>query len=116
MNIESNNDGNSSEIYSEPESNYARKEVKKKKPNGGKKRQREKMTRTGCKSRIVVNLIDERWHVTYFMADHNHHLVVKNISEDISRISQRDPTAREEVYYSIARMQPNHWAHNATYE
>jgi hypothetical protein len=50
------------------------------------------------------------------MADHNHDLVVKNISEDISRISQRDPTTREEVYYSIARMQPNHWAHNATYE
>jgi hypothetical protein len=35
------------------------------------------MIHTGCKARMVVNLIDERWHVTYFMADHNHELVVK---------------------------------------
>jgi hypothetical protein len=26
---------------------------------------------------MVVNLVDERWHVTYFMADHNHDLVAK---------------------------------------
>jgi hypothetical protein len=26
---------------------------------------------------MVVNLMDERWHVTYFMADHNHDLAAK---------------------------------------
>jgi hypothetical protein len=77
VNIESGDDGNSSGTESEPEQNDDGQEVKKKKLNGGKKRKRDKMIHTGCKARMVVNLMDERWHVTYFMADHNHDLVEK---------------------------------------
>lgn len=67
---------NSSEHDSEPESNNDETKEKKK-VDGGKKRKRGKMIHTGCKATMVVNLIDERWHVAYFMADHNHDLVVK---------------------------------------
>jgi hypothetical protein len=77
VNIESDDDGNSFGTDSEHEKNDDGQEVKKKKLDGGKKRKREKMIHIGCKARMVVNLIDERWHVTYFMADHNHELVVK---------------------------------------
>jgi hypothetical protein len=50
---------------------------KKKKLDGGKKRKREKMLYTDCKAKIVVKLIEDRWHVINFVPDHNHDLVLK---------------------------------------
>jgi hypothetical protein len=37
----------------------------------------EKMIYTNCKARIVVKMIGCRWQVIYFLAEHNHDLVVK---------------------------------------
>jgi hypothetical protein len=70
-------DNNSTRTESDSESDVDGEEVKKKKLDGRKKRKREKMLHTGCKARMVVNLIENRWHVTYFLADHNHDVVVK---------------------------------------
>ena len=50
---------------------------KKKKLDGGKKRKREKMMHTNCKSKMVVKLIIGKWHVINFVPDHNHDLVLK---------------------------------------
>ena len=50
---------------------------KRKKLDGCKKRKREKMLYTNCKARMVVKMIGSRWQVIYFLAEHNHDLVVK---------------------------------------
>ncbi|CAD6204190.1 unnamed protein product [Miscanthus lutarioriparius] len=50
---------------------------KKKKLDGCKKRKREKMIYTNCKARMVVKMIGSKWQVIYFLAGHNHDLVVK---------------------------------------
>lgn len=42
-----------------------------------KKRKREKIIQTGCKAKMIVKLIDGRWEVTYFIAEHNHPLIEK---------------------------------------
>jgi len=48
-----------------------------KKPVSGKKRKREEMKYTNCKARMVVKLIGAKWHVIYFIPEHNHDLIVK---------------------------------------
>ncbi|KAG0529419.1 hypothetical protein BDA96_05G096800 [Sorghum bicolor] len=50
---------------------------KRKKFDGCKKRKREKMVYTNCKARMVVKIIGSRWQVIYFLAEHNHDLVVQ---------------------------------------
>ncbi|OQU87051.1 hypothetical protein SORBI_3003G198000, partial [Sorghum bicolor] len=50
---------------------------KRKKFDGCKKRKREKMLYTNCKARMVVKIIGSRWQVIYFLAEHNHDLVVQ---------------------------------------
>jgi hypothetical protein len=47
---------------------------KKKKP---KIRKRENFIHTGCKAKMVVKLIDDRWEVITFMPEHNHLLIQK---------------------------------------
>ena len=42
-----------------------------------KKRKREKIIQTGCKAKMIVKLIDGRWEVTCFIAEHNHPLIEK---------------------------------------
>jgi hypothetical protein len=64
---------NSSGTDSEPESN-ADEEVKKKKIDGGKKRKRKRMIHTGCKGKMVVNLINDRSKIIFCY-------VQKNISD-----------------------------------
>jgi len=44
--------------------------------DGCKKRKREKMLYTNCMTSMVVKLIGSRWQIIYFMAEHNHDLVV----------------------------------------
>jgi hypothetical protein len=53
------------EEHSQPEDSASDgdKNNKKKKLDGGKKRKREKMLYTDCKAKIVVKLIEDRWHV-----------------------------------------------------
>jgi hypothetical protein len=71
------NSSTGTESDSEDEDDVDGEEAKKKKLDGRKKRKRERMLHTGCKARMVVNLIENRWHVTYFLADHNYDVVVK---------------------------------------
>jgi hypothetical protein len=41
------------------------------------KRKRETIKQTNCVARMFVKLIDNKWEVTYFIAEHNHPLVQK---------------------------------------
>jgi hypothetical protein len=43
----------------------------------GVKRKRESLIHTGCAARMFVKLIDNKWEVTYFIAEHNHPLIEK---------------------------------------
>jgi hypothetical protein len=43
----------------------------------GVKRKRESLIHTGCAARMFVKLIDNKWEVTYFIAEHNHPLIQK---------------------------------------
>jgi hypothetical protein len=45
---------------------------------------------------MVVNLMDERWHVTYFMVDHNHDLVVKPCLKKFLRSHKGIPQQEKE--------------------
>jgi hypothetical protein len=40
-------------------------------------RKRETIKQTKCQARMFVKLIDNKWEVCYFVAEHNHPLVVK---------------------------------------
>ncbi|TVT99412.1 hypothetical protein EJB05_55232, partial [Eragrostis curvula] len=44
---------------------------------GSKKRKRETMVYTQCKARMVVKQIGARWHIIYFIGEHNHDLITK---------------------------------------
>ncbi|RLN12553.1 hypothetical protein C2845_PM09G10360 [Panicum miliaceum] len=71
---------------------------KKKRLDGGKKRKREKMHHTDCKTRMVVKLIADRWHVIFFARDHNHDLVVKPSLKKFMRFSKEfEKTAKYDV-------------------
>jgi hypothetical protein len=41
------------------------------------RRKRESIVQTGCAARMFVKLIDSKWEVTYFIAEHNHPMVDK---------------------------------------
>jgi hypothetical protein len=41
------------------------------------KHKRESLIHTGCAARMFVKLIDNKWEVTYFIAEHNHPLIQK---------------------------------------
>ena len=41
----------------------------------GVKRKRESIKQTNCPARMFVKLIDNKWQVTYFIAEHNHPLI-----------------------------------------
>ena len=42
-----------------------------------KKRKRESIRQTGCPAKMVVKLINNKWVVTYFIAEHNHDMIDK---------------------------------------
>ena len=65
------------EAESEPDNNNGDAEKRKKLDGGKKKRKRKKIKHTGCKAKMVVKLIADKWHVIYFALDHNHDLVIK---------------------------------------
>lgn len=43
----------------------------------GVKRKREMIKQTKCPARMFVKLINNKWEVTYFVAEHNHPMIVK---------------------------------------
>jgi hypothetical protein len=43
----------------------------------GVKRKRETIKQTKCRARMFVKLINNKWEVTYFIAEHNHPMIVK---------------------------------------
>jgi hypothetical protein len=110
------NNSTGTESDSEDEDDVDREEVKKKKLDGRKKRKREKMLHMGRKARMVVNLIENRWHVTYFLADHNHDVVVKPSLKKFLRSHKGTPQAEKELITPIAWVQLDLWTHHATYE
>jgi hypothetical protein len=89
-------DNSSTGTESDSEDDVDREEVKKKKLDGRKQRKREKMLHTGCKARMVVILVENRWHVTYFLADHNHDVVVKPSLKMFLRSHKGIPQAEKE--------------------
>jgi hypothetical protein len=110
-------DDSSTGTESDSESYVDGEEVKKKKKlDGRKKRKRVNMLHTRCKARMVVNLIENRWHVTYFLADHNHDVVVKPSLKKFLRSHKGISQAEKEFITLLHRVQLDLWTHHPTYE
>ncbi|KQK10752.1 hypothetical protein BRADI_2g55935v3, partial [Brachypodium distachyon] len=66
--------------------------IGKKAPN---KRRRETIKGTNCKARMIVKLLDSRWQVIYFIAEHNHPLIIKPSLTKYLRSHQGIPKEEE---------------------
>ncbi|XP_010233530.1 protein FAR1-RELATED SEQUENCE 5 [Brachypodium distachyon] len=65
-----------------------------------KKRRRESIKQTGCKAKMTVKLIDGRWEVIFFVADHNHELITKpSLTKYL--LSHKNISLEEETFLRI---------------
>ncbi|KQJ96043.1 hypothetical protein BRADI_3g20603v3, partial [Brachypodium distachyon] len=60
-----------------------------------KKRRRETIKGTNCKARMIVKLVDSKWQVIYFIAEHNHPLITKPSFTKYLRSHQGIPKEEE---------------------
>ncbi|PNT68033.1 hypothetical protein BRADI_3g35045v3 [Brachypodium distachyon] len=65
-----------------------------------KKRRRESIKQTGCKAKMTVKLIDGRWEVIFFVAEHNHELITKpSLTKYL--LSHKNISPEEEAFLRI---------------
>ncbi|KQK14327.1 hypothetical protein BRADI_1g15474v3 [Brachypodium distachyon] len=65
-----------------------------------KKRRRESIKQTGCKAKMTVKLIEGRWEVIFFVAEHNHELITKpSLTKYL--LSHKNISPEEEAFLRI---------------